>query len=32
MTIRDHVEGWIFSAIIVVGLPALIYASQQMAL
>jgi hypothetical protein len=31
MTIREHIEGWAFGALFVVGLPALIFLSQRMA-
>ena len=29
MTVREKVEGWVFASIIVMGLPALIFASQR---
>lgn len=29
MTLKDKIEGWVFAVIIVMGLPALIFASQQ---
>ena len=29
MTLRDKVEAWIFAAIIIVGVPALLFASRQ---
>lgn len=31
MTVSEKIEGWIFAAILVVGLPALIAASQWIA-
>jgi hypothetical protein len=31
MTLRENIEAWLFGALIVIGLPALIYASQQWA-
>jgi hypothetical protein len=31
MTIREKTEGWVFGALFVVGLPALIFASQRIA-
>jgi len=31
MTIREKIEGWVFAAILIVGLPALIAASQRIA-
>ncbi len=32
MTRKDKIEGWIAAIILVVGLPALIFASQRMAI
>ena len=31
MTLREKIEGWAFSAILIVGLPLLIVASQRIA-
>ena len=31
MTVREKIENWLFGAVIIVGLPALIWASQRIA-
>lgn len=31
MTLREKIEGWAFAALLIVGLPLLIAASQRMA-
>jgi hypothetical protein len=32
MTMRDTIEGWLFAAIIIIGLPALIFATQRISM
>ena len=32
MTMRDKIENWIFAAVIIVALPAIIFLSQRLAM
>ncbi len=32
MTRKDDIEGWMFATLLILGLPALIFASQRMAI